>query len=152
MAVSRWDPWGELALLQRDVNQLLGRSAGRQAQALIPPMDVFRTAEGLTVRVELPGLSTDDVDVSVNEGVLTVSGERKLDVGVAEDAWVVRERPVGRFERSFSLPKGTDPAAVTAQFDAGVLELHVPAPPERRPHKVEVSASKKDTETVQLEQ
>jgi len=153
MATTRWDPWGELALLQRDVNQLLGRTvAGRRAEGLIPPMDVFRTGEGLTVRVELPGLSGDDVDVAVNEGMLTISGERKLDVGVADDAWVHRERPVGRFERSFSLPKGTDPAGITAQFDLGVLELHVPAPPERRPHKITVGSGNKTGETVELNQ
>src|SRR3712207_665802 len=139
MAVTRWDPWGELALLQRDVNQLLVRSVGaRRPDNLIPPMDVFRTGEGLTVRLELPGLSGEDVDVSVNDGMLTVAGERKLDVGVADDAWVHRERAVGRFERSFSLPKGTDPSAITAQFDLGVLTLFIPAPPERRPHKIDV--------------
>lgn len=138
MAVMRWDPWNELALLQRDVNQLLGRPA-RRAESLIPPMDVVRTGEGLAVKMELPGMRPDDVDISVNDGVLTISGERKLDAGVAEDAWVRRERPVGRFERSFSLPEGTDPSGITAGFDLGVLELHIPAPPERRPHKVQIS-------------
>jgi HSP20 family protein len=84
--------------------------------------------------------------------MLTVSGERKLDAGVAEDAWIHRERAFGRFERSIGLPKGTDPAAITAAFDNGVLELHVPAPPERRPHKVEVAAGNRSSETVELEQ
>src|SRR5688500_6404431 len=112
MAVTRWDPWNELALLQRDVNQILGRTQVRRAEALIPPMDVFRTGEGLTVRMELPGLRADDVDIAVNDGTLTISGERKLDAGVADEAWVRRERPVGRFERSFGLPEGTDPSGI----------------------------------------
>lgn len=142
MAISRWDPWGEIALLQRDMNQLMGRST-RRADHLIPPMDVVRTAEGLTVRIELPGMRPDDVDISVNDGMLSVSGERKLDAGVGDDAWVHRERAVGRFERSFSLPKGTDPEGVSASFDNGVLDLHIPAPPERRPHKVEIATSSK---------
>ena len=152
MPGTRWDPWSEIALLQRDMNSLLGRSGGRRSDALVPPMDVFRTPEGLTVRLELPGMGTGDVDVSVNDGMLTVAGERKLDAGVSDDAWVHRERPVGRFERSFSLPKGTDPAGISAAFDAGVLELHIPAPPERRPHKVEVAAGPTDNGQVQLEQ
>lgn len=139
MAMTRWDPWGELALLQRDVNQLLGRGNGRRLEGLIPPMDVVRTADGLRVRIELPGMRVDDVDVSVNDGMLTISGERKLDAGVAEDAWVHRERPVGRFERSFGLPKDTDAAAITASFEAGVLDLHIPAPPQRRPHKISIA-------------
>ena len=140
MAVTRWDPWNELALLQRDVNQILGRTPVRRAEALIPPMDAFRTGEGLTVRMELPGLRPEDVDIAVNDGMLTISGERKLDAGVAEEAWVRRERPVGRFERSFGLPEGTDPSAIQAAFDIGLLELTIPAPPQRRPHKVHIQA------------
>ena len=150
MAVMRWDPWGELALLQRDVNQLLGRPSGRRAEAWIPPMDVIRTADGLTVRMELPGMRPEDVDISVNDGMLTVAGERKLDADVAEDAWVVRERGIGRFERSFGLPKGTDAESVTAAFDAGLLELTIPAPPERRPHKVQIAAEKRDNEALDV--
>ena len=153
MAMSRWDPWGELALLQRDVNALLGRPATtRRAENLIPPMDVFRTPEGLTVRLEMPGLGAGDVDVAVNDGTLTISGERKLDAAVAEDAWVLRERPVGRFERSFGLPQGTDPSAISASFDGGLLELHIPAPPERRPHKIQVAtAGSADNDAVKVE-
>lgn len=153
MAVTRWDPWSELALLQRDVNQLLGRSAqSRRGEQLIPPMDAFRDSEGLVVRIELPGMRPDDVDISVNDGMLTISGERKLDVGVADDAWVRRERPVGRFERSFGLPEGTDPAAINAQFNAGLLELRIPAPPERRPHKVQINAGDDSSETVDVDE
>lgn len=152
MAVVRWDPWGELALLQRDMNSLLGRAGARREQGLIPPMDAFRTSEGLTARIELPGMSPADVDVSVNDGTLTVSGERKLDAGIADDAWVHRERPVGRFERSFSLPDGTDPAQITAGFSNGVLELRIPAAPERRPHKVQIDAVPASDQQVELEQ
>lgn len=151
MAVTRWDPWGELAALQRDVNQLLGRpGATRRSDNLIPPMDVFRTDQGLTVRLELPGLRPDEVDVAVNEGMLTVSGERKLDAGVADEAWVRRERPVGRFERSFGLPEGTDPSKITASFANGLLELTIPAPPERRPHKVAINTGETSSQTVDV--
>ena len=152
MAVLRWDPWGEMALLQRDVNQLLGRATGnsRRAEFHVPPMDVFRTAEGLTVRMELPGMRPEDVDISFNDGVLTVAGERKLDVDVAEDAWVVRERGIGRFERSFSLPKETDAEAITASFDAGMLELTIPAPPERRPQKIQITGDRNERKAVDV--
>jgi HSP20 family protein len=151
MAVTRWDPWNEFALLQRDVNQILGRTQVRRGEALIPPMDVFRTGEGLTVRMELPGLRVDDVDIAVSDGMLTISGERKLDAGIADEAWVRRERPVGRFERSFGLPEGTDPSGIGASFDAGLLELTIPAPPERRPHKVQIQAgTQRSNDTMQV--
>lgn len=144
MAVVRWDPWGELAALQRDVGELFQRTgpeARRSTGGLVPPIDAFRTDEGLVVRIELPGMTTEDVDVSVDDGVLTVSGERRLDAGVAEDAWVRRERPIGSFQRSFSLAEGTDAAKITASFEHGLLELHIPHPPERRPHRVQIGSA-----------
>lgn len=91
------------------------------------------------VRMDLPGLRPQDVDVSVEEGMLTVSGERPTE-DAQEDAWVRRERPTGYFERSFSLPEGTDAERITAAFNNGVLELRIPHPPERKPHKVRIEA------------
>lgn len=153
MAMLRWDPWSEVAMLQRDVDRLLGRATGntREGGALLPPMDVFRDGDGFTVRLELAGLRPEDVDVSANDGVLTVAGERKLDAGIAEDAWIRRERAVGRFERSLSLPEGTDPGGIRASFDNGVLELHVPHPPQRRPHRIEVNAAGAGSEQVAVD-
>lgn len=148
MAVLRWDPWGDLVALQRDVNELFSRSfnatpeqgGARRGAALMPPIDAFRTDAGLVVRMELPGLAAEDVDISVQEGVLTVSGERPMDADVKEDAWLRRERPVGAFERSFTLPEGTDPEGISASFDRGVLELRLPHPPEQQPRRITISA------------
>jgi HSP20 family protein len=155
MAVLRWDPWGELASLQRDVNELFGRTVGQDAgrargQGLVPPIDAFRSDEGLVVRVELPGLAPENVDVSVQDGVLTISGERGIDADVPDDAWVRRERPVGQFQRSFSLPEGVDADRITAAFEHGVLELRVPHPPERKPHRVQVSSGAGGREAIDV--
>jgi HSP20 family protein len=143
VAVLRWDPWGDLVALQRDVNELFSRSyepraGGRAAARMIPPIDAFRTDEALVIRMELPGLSHDDVDIAVQDGVLTITGQRPMDADVAEDAWVRRERPVGAFERSFTLPKGTDAGRISASFDRGVLELAVPHPPEQQPRRITI--------------
>lgn len=156
MAVVRWDPWGELAALQRDVGELFQRtgpqSGARQSPGLVPPIDAFRTDEALVVRAELPGLGPDDVDVSVDDGMLTLSGERRVDADVAEDAWLRRERATGAFQRSFSLPEGTDPQKIEASFENGLLELRIPHPPERRPHRVQVgSANGAKAQTVDVE-
>jgi HSP20 family protein len=145
MAVIRWDPWGELAALQRDVNQMWGRAFGGQGRgaSLVPPIDAFQTDAGLCVRMELPGMGPQDVDITVAEGQLTVSGERRVDEKVEEDRWVRRERAVGQFERSFTLPRGTDPDQITANFENGVLELVIPHPPERQPRRIEISGAGK---------
>jgi HSP20 family protein len=146
MAVLRWDPWGELASLQRDMQELIGRSgAGTRAEgALLPPIDAYRTGEGMVVRIDLPGMSNDDVDVQVEEGVLTITGERHVDETVEQDNWIRRERRHGRFERSFSLPEGTDADALSAKMADGVLEITVPHPPERQPRRIEVAAASKE--------
>lgn len=140
MAVLRWDPWSELAGLQRDMQELMGRSSGLAVSEgnLVPPIDAFRTDEGMVVRVELPGMTADDIDVQVEEGVLTVSGERHVDRDLSDDAWVRRERRYGRFERSFTLPEGVNADAVKANMAEGVLEITVPHPPERQPRRIEV--------------
>ncbi len=97
MAVLRWDPWGEFgsaaARRQPVARQHAGDPHGRvgSADRRVP----HRTDEGLVVRVELAGLRPDDVEVSVNDGMLTISGERKLDADIAEDAWVRRETAAG---------------------------------------------------------
>jgi HSP20 family protein len=143
VAILRWDPWGELAALQRDVNELFGRSVGSnvtRSGAFVPPIDAYTTDEGFVIRVELPGVRPDEVDIAVQDGVLTVSGERFGDAEVKDDNWLRRERYVGQFERSFTLPEGTDPDAISASFEHGLLELRVPHPPEQQPRRVKISA------------
>jgi HSP20 family protein len=146
VALLRWDPWGELAALQRDVNELFSRSTGgtsvvaRGAGAFVPPIDAHTTDEGLVVRMELPGMKPEDVDIAVQDGILTVSGERFADVDVKDDAWLRRERFFGQFERSFTLPEGTDPDAISAAFENGMLELRIPHPPEQQPRRVQIKA------------
>lgn len=155
MAVLRWDPWGELAALQRDVNELFTRTTPRAAAGtaeratnVVPPIDAFSTDEGLVVRVELPGMGPDDVDVSVNDGMLTISGERKAETEIPSDRWLRRERTFGAFERSFTLPEGTDPNQIKASFEHGLLELQIPHPPERKPHKVSIDTGSQDSSSV----
>ena len=155
MAVLRWDPWNELAALQRDVSELFGRTAGQGtaragAAGLLPPIDAYQADDGLVVQVELPGLAPEDVDVTVQDGVLMISGERRADTGVGEDAWVRRERPTGQFQRSFTLPEGVDPQHIQASFEHGVLQLHVPHPPERKPHRIQVATGGQQPEAIDV--
>jgi HSP20 family protein len=147
MAFRAWDPFGDLAALQRDVSQLFNRTVqpsggpGREGPdaALVPPIDAHRTDEDVVVTMELPGLTTDDVDIEVEDGVLTISGQRARTADVADENWLRRERPMGEFSRSFTLPEGVDPNKIRADFGHGVLELRIPQPEERKPHRVQIS-------------
>lgn len=154
MAVTRWDPWGELTALQRDLEEALGwgrRRRGVRGAGILPLMDAFRIDEGTCVRIELPGMRPDDIEVSVEEGMLTVRGERRTEEEVTEEGWLRRERATGMFERTMSLPEGVDPEGIRASFEGGVLELVVPHPPERQTHRVPISGGQTGEEAIDVE-
>jgi HSP20 family protein len=142
MSMSRWDPWGELAALQRDVQELFGRSSGTQrASSLVPAMDAYRTEEGLVLKLELPGVAPDQVEINYDRGVLTITGERSSQDETKGDNYLRRERSVGRFSRSITLSDAVDPSKIAARFEHGVLELKVPTAPEQRPTRIPISGA-----------
>ncbi len=100
--------------------------------ALRPSMDVKDTGDAVEVSVELPGLSEKDVDVSVTDRVLTVSGEKKSEKERDEDDYHVMERSYGKFSRSVTLPFAPDAGKVDAKFASGVLTVTVAKPPEAK--------------------
>lgn len=149
MAVVRWDPWSELDQLQRDVSDLFNRRM-QPATVARPAIDAYRTDEGTVVRVDVPGYTADDIDVSVQDGVLTLSGTRSSDEKIEEGDWIRRERFATRFERGVALPKGVDVEAIRASVDNGVLEVFVPHPVEQQPKRISVQASSSG-ETVDVD-
>ncbi|HSK91184.1 MAG TPA: Hsp20/alpha crystallin family protein [Euzebyales bacterium] len=151
MAVVRWDPWAELDQLQRDVSDLFNRRLQPARTTARPAMDAFRTDEGTVVRLDVPGFAPEDVQVSVHEGVLTLSGSRTDKSEAAEGDWIRRERASYSFERSVVLPKGVDVDAISANVDKGVLEVHVPHPAEQQPRQIDVtSADASSNATVEV--
>ena len=91
-------------------------------------MDLVETDNEFVLRADLPGLSEDDVNIEVEDNVLTISGERKAEHEERKEGYYRIERSCGSFRRSLTLPEGVDPEAVKANFDHGVLEIHVPKP------------------------
>ena len=138
----RWDPTRELDSLQSDVNRLFdGFFGGRSANARrwIPAMDLVEADDHLVLRADLPGMSEDDVEIEIKDGVLTVAGERKAEHESKEEGFHRVERAFGRFSRQLSLPDGIDSDKVTASFDRGVLEVKIPKPEETKPHRVQIA-------------
>jgi HSP20 family protein len=150
MALVRWDPSREVDSLQSEVNRLFdtffgGEPAnGAGLRRWVPPMDLVETGDDLVLRADLPGLDRDDVNIEVKDGVLTVSGERKTEHEERADGFYRVERAFGSFSRSMSVPQGIDADRITATFEKGVLEVRIPKPEERKPHRVQIGASTVD--------
>lgn len=145
MAIVRWDPAREVDSLQSEVNRLFdtffgGRPANGALRRWVPPMDLVETDSHLVLRADLPGLDSEDVSIEVKDGVLTVSGERKAEHEEKADGYYRVERAFGAFSRSMTLPEHVDADGIAASFDKGVLEVRVPKPEERQPHRVEIGA------------
>ena len=146
MAVVRWDPAREVDSLQSEMNRLFDTFFGGNprgsgtARRWVPSMDLVETDDHLVLRADLPGLDEDDVAIEIKDGVLTVSGERKAEREEKSEGFYRVERASGAFSRSLSLPRGVDADAVRAGFDKGVLEVRIPKPEERKPHRVEIGA------------
>ena len=152
MALVRWDPAYEVDSLQSEVNRIFdgffggGRQQNGTARRWVPAMDLAETEDELVLTADLPGMSEDDVSIEIKDRVLTISGER-ADVREHQDRGYHRvERSVGSFSRSLSLPDGIDADQVAASFDRGVLEVTIPKPEERKPHRVEIGGESKAIE------
>ena len=146
MALVRWDPGRDLDTIQTDINRVFdaffgGQTANGVTRRWVPPMDLAETDDHLVLKADLPGLDADDVEIEVKDGVLTVSGERKTEHESSSNGYHRVERSYGRFSRSLSLPQGVDAGQVQAEFDKGVLEVRIPKPAERKPHRVQIGAS-----------
>ena len=147
MAIVRWDPARELDSLQSEFNRLFdtflgngGRTDVRAPRRWVPAMDLVETDDHLVLRADLPGLSKDDVEIEVKDNVLTVSGERKAEHEEKADGFYRVERAFGAFSRSLTLPQGMDADSINAEFTDGVLEIRIPKPEERKPHRVQIGA------------
>jgi HSP20 family protein len=103
-------------------------------------VDLVEAEDHFVLKVDLPGLSEADVSIEVQDGMLTISGERSAEHESHERGWYRIERSFGSFNRSLTLPDGVDADAISAQFDRGVLEVRIPKPEERKPRRVEIHA------------
>ena len=146
MALVRWEPVRELTSLQNDMNRLFNTffdtpstgNGGNTPRRWIPAMDLVETDGHFVLKADLPGLAEEDVNLEVEDNVLTVSGERQAEHEDKREGYVRVERSYGAFRRSLTLPEGVDPEGVTARFDKGVLEVHIPKPEQRKPRRVAI--------------
>ena len=145
MALIRWEPARELHSVQQEVNRLFGTlfepqaaGGGVQGGRWIPAMDLVEGKDEYVLRADLPGVAEGDVKIEFEDDVLTISGERRAEQEQRREGYYRLERAAGRFSRSLTLPEGVDPQSVAASFERGVLEVKIPKPAERKPHRVAI--------------
>jgi|SRR5215211_1035788 len=126
----------------RDVDRLFDAFFGsrEQSRRWVPAIDLVEGEDHFVLKADLPGLGEDDVSIEVQDGTLTISGERKAEHEESERGWYRVERSFGSFSRSLTLPDGVDPDAISAEFQRGVLEVRIPKPEQRKPRRVEIKA------------
>ncbi len=149
--IVRFDPFKELATLQDRMNRVFGEVWGRTNRAdedyisgsWMPAVDVRETKDSLEIAAELPGIDPKDVEVSVENGVLTLKGSRNFEKATDGETYHRVERAYGSFERSFSLPTNVDPEKVQAVYRHGVLHLALPKREEAKPKSITIKVDGK---------
>ena len=146
MAITRWDPLRDVVALQSRLNSLFqdyGRGQSEDealsAAAFAPPVDIYEDEHKLVLKLEVPGIRPEDLDIQVENRTLTVRGERKLDREEKQENFHRVEHRYGTFGRSFSLPTTVDPESVKAIYDAGVLKIELAKKAEARPRQIKVN-------------
>ena len=139
LETKRWDPLPEMRDLERRVSELLRLKPVREAGVLyLKEFTTVYIAQEYTIKVELPGVNKEDVRVSVEGGVLSISGERKAEKEETNKKYHRIERTYGSFARSFTLPEGTASDKVSAEFKDGVLRVHLPKDEAAKPKSIDV--------------
>lgn len=147
-----WDPFRELTSLQERMNQLFQNAFGgwsgsdfslAAGNGFTPAADVYEDDNSLKLRLEVPGVQPEDINITFDQGVLTVKGERKLPETEKQDNYLRVERPYGPFVRSFTLPAYADPDTLSANYANGVLELTIGKRAEAKPKQIKVNVTQK---------
>ncbi len=146
MAITRWDPFGEVTPLRERINRLFdewqpatnGGHDGKSLRAWAPMVDVEDRKDEIVITAEVPGMKQEDIDIELTGDVLTIKGERKMEKDESKGNFVRLERSYGAFQRSFTLGIPTKPDKISATYHDGVLTVKVPKADEIQPRKVKV--------------
>jgi HSP20 family protein len=155
MTLIRWEPV-RTAPLHTEMNRVLssffdtatGPGQAAVARRWAPALDVSETPEHFVLRADLPGLDREAVSIELDDRVLTISGER---LALEEPEATARrtERAFGAFSRAVTLPEGVNPELIAASFADGVLEVRIPKPEQRKPHKVAIAVGGEQPKTIE---
>jgi HSP20 family protein len=166
MTITRFTPFrgplSDVALLQNRLNSIFqdfswptshnGSSESLAAGSFVPAVDIYEDAQKVVVKVEAPGIKQEDLDVRVENNILTIKGERKFESEEKEENFHRIERRYGSFIRSFSVPQTVDTEGVTANYDAGILTVTLAKKAEAKPKQVKVGIGTGSAEAAKPKQ
>lgn len=144
--IARFEPFRGFATLQDQVNRLFSesfRTHGEESAltSWAPAVDIYETPNELVVKADLPDVNEKDIDIRVENNLLTIRGERKVEKSVSEENFLRVERTYGSFSRSFSLPNTVNAEAINADYKNGVLTVTLPKREESKPRQVKVNVT-----------
>lgn len=161
MAITRWDPFRDVLSLQNRLNSLFqeynrGEGDALSTAAFVPPVDVYEDEHKIVLKLEVAGMKESDLDIQLENNVLTVKGERKFEKEEKEENFHRIERRYGSFYRSFTIPNTVNPESVKASYEAGVLKVELDKRAEAKPKQIkvevggpkQVEAGKRDVKTA----
>jgi HSP20 family protein len=148
MSLTRWDDaFTEMSILQREMNPIFDDVAqdwtgdANTASGWLPETDIYETEASLVLQADLPGFKANDIDIVVENNVLTIRGERQLDPKVERENFHRMERSFGKFSRSFTLPTGVEAQKIQANYKNGVLSLTLEKAEHARPKRIQIAAT-----------
>ena len=142
MTITRIDPFRELASFFENFTEPTGKDQ-LTVGSFVPPVDVYEDEQNLILKLEIPGLNDEDVNVSVENNTLTVQGERKFEKEEKEENFHRIERRYGSFVRTFKLPNTVDAEKVEASYDKGILKITLAKRAEAKPRQIKVGIGQK---------
>ena len=150
--LTRWDPFREFNTLQDRMNRLFRDSFGQEGReealttsTFAPPVDVYEDEHNIVLKVEVPGIEEKDIDVRIENNMLSIHGERKFEKEEKEENYRRVERSYGSFVRSFTLPNTVDAEQVSADYDKGVLKIKLSKKAEAKPKQIKVNVGSQKT-------
>ncbi len=141
MAILKWDPFRELQSLQEKIDRVFEdslRSRETPSGIWAPAVDIYETDNAIILEAELPGVNEKDIDVKVEDNILTVKGERKIENERKEENYYRMERYYGTFQRSFTLPSNIETNKIKADYKKGILKVEMPKKEQAKPKQIKI--------------
>jgi HSP20 family protein len=143
MAIVRWDPVKDLMSIQERINKVFDNTFNNDSSSTkgewAPPVDIYETENEIVLAAEIPGMTEEDLDIQISDGILTLKGEKKLPLDYKSDNFHRLERPYGKFVRSFALPTNLDLNSIKAKLKDGILKISLNKDSKSKPTIIKVT-------------